>query len=87
MASLTIRQLDENVKRQLRLRAAAHGRSMEEEARAILGEAVSGKAPPRRNIGAEIHAIFAAIGGVELDLPERELVPDTSIFDLSQERG
>jgi phosphopantothenoylcysteine decarboxylase / phosphopantothenate---cysteine ligase len=36
MASITIRQLDEASKKRLRLRAAAHGRSMEDEARTIL---------------------------------------------------
>src|SRR5437879_3264065 len=36
MASLTIRQLDDDVKRRLRLRAARNGRSMEEEARHLL---------------------------------------------------
>lgn len=40
MATLTIRNLDENVKHRLRLRAARHGVSMEEEARAILSETV-----------------------------------------------
>ena len=39
MASLTVRQLDEKVKKQLRLRAARHGRSMEDEIRTILGQA------------------------------------------------
>jgi phosphopantothenoylcysteine decarboxylase / phosphopantothenate---cysteine ligase len=39
MASLTVRQLDEKVKTLLRLRAARHGRSMEDEIRTILGEA------------------------------------------------
>jgi phosphopantothenoylcysteine decarboxylase/phosphopantothenate--cysteine ligase len=36
MASLTIRQLDDDVKKRLRLRAARHGRSMEDEARHLL---------------------------------------------------
>ena len=36
MASITIRNLDDDVKRRLRIRAAEHGRSMEEEAREIL---------------------------------------------------
>jgi plasmid stability protein len=40
MASLTIRNLDENVKRALRIRAAARGVSMEEEARRLLVKAV-----------------------------------------------
>ncbi|MPZ36798.1 MAG: bifunctional phosphopantothenoylcysteine decarboxylase/phosphopantothenate--cysteine ligase CoaBC [Rhizobiales bacterium] len=39
MASLTVRQLDDKVKRLLRLRAARHGRSMEDEIRIILGQA------------------------------------------------
>jgi plasmid stability protein len=36
VATITIRNLDEAVKIRLRIRAASHGRSMEEEARAIL---------------------------------------------------
>ena len=36
MASITIRNLDDGIKRRLRVRAAEHGRSMEEEAREIL---------------------------------------------------
>ena len=53
MASITIRQLDEEVKRGLRLRAARNGRSMEDEARSILRSASradtveSHAAPPR----------------------------------------
>jgi phosphopantothenoylcysteine decarboxylase / phosphopantothenate---cysteine ligase len=39
MASITIRQLDEGLKRRLRLRAARNGRSMEDEARTILRHA------------------------------------------------
>ena len=39
MASLTVRQLDDRLKKLLRLRAARHGRSMEDEVRVILKEA------------------------------------------------
>ena len=39
MATITIRNLDDEVKRKLRLRAARHDRSMEAEARAILSKA------------------------------------------------
>jgi plasmid stability protein len=70
MASLTIRNLDEAVKRRLRVRAAEHGRSMEEEVREILRGAV-GEVPAPSNLGRSIHARFAALGGVELDLPPR----------------
>jgi phosphopantothenoylcysteine decarboxylase/phosphopantothenate--cysteine ligase len=45
MASLTIRQLDDDVKTRLRLRAARHGRSMEEEARHLLALHVEAGAP------------------------------------------
>ena len=47
MASvLTIRNLDETVKQQLRIRAAINGRSMEAEVREILAREVSKPAPP-----------------------------------------
>lgn len=70
MASITIRNLDDDIKRRLRVRAAGHGRSMEEEARAILREAVAARPLPG-DLGAAIHRRFAATGGVDLDLPPR----------------
>lgn len=70
MASITIRNLDDSLKRRLRIRAAEHGRSMEEEAREILRRAIGETAVPK-NLGRVIHRRFAAIGGVELELPER----------------
>ena len=41
MASLTVRQLDDKLKKQLRLRAAKHGRSVEDEVRTILRSAAA----------------------------------------------
>ena len=70
MASITIRKLDDRVKAKLRLRAARHGRSMEEEARAILTAAAE-KIEQPRNLAEAIHRRFARLGGVELDLPPR----------------
>ena len=70
MASITIRNLDDGLKRRLRVRAAENGRSMEEEAREILRRSV-GETPPPRDLGRAIHARFAALGGVDLELPER----------------
>ena len=52
MASITIRNLDNGVKTQLRKRAAGHGRSVEEEARAILHEAVKQENPPTNLLSA-----------------------------------
>ena len=44
MAAVSIRNLDDDVKERLRMRAASHGRSMESEIRAILVEAVTAPA-------------------------------------------
>ena len=74
MASITIRNLDDDIKLRLRIRAAKHGRSMEEEARAILRRAMDEATPPR-NLAAAIRARIAPLGGVDLDLPAREPMP------------
>ena len=60
MASITIRNLDDDVKTRLRIRASANGRSMEEEARLILREAVGRRAGPK-NLAKAIRARFAAL--------------------------
>jgi antitoxin FitA len=70
MAGITIRNLDDDVKRRLRVRAVEHGRSMEEEARDILRQVVGQPSAPR-NLGLAIHARFAALGGVDIALPVR----------------
>ena len=80
MASITIRNLDEELKRRLRIRAAERGHSMEEEAREILRQAMSRPAPAP-NLGEAIHRRFAALGGVDLELPEREPMPAAPRFD------
>ena len=80
MASITIRNLDESLKRRLRIRSAEHGRSMEEEAREIIRSAVGKEVPPE-NLAAAIRARIAPLGGVELDLPKREPMPEPPRFD------
>jgi phosphopantothenoylcysteine decarboxylase/phosphopantothenate--cysteine ligase len=60
MASLTVRQLDDKLKKLLRLRAARHGRSMEDEVRTILRaaaeeagrETLEAFTPPAQQAGA-----------------------------------
>jgi plasmid stability protein len=74
MATLTIRQLDEKTKTRLRVRAAHHGRSMEEEAREILRSALSSVPPTKGNLAEAISRRFAAFGGLELELPGRDAV-------------
>ena len=71
MATLTIRQLDEKTKARLRVQAAHHGRSMEEEAREILRFAVSASSMGKDNLAEAIRRRFAVFGGVELQLPQR----------------
>ena len=67
MASMTIRNLNDDLKQRLRIQAAEHDRSMEEEARAILHTALT-----PTNLAQAIHARFAPLGGVELDILPRE---------------
>ncbi len=71
MASITIRNLDDEVKTRLRVRAARHDRSMEEEVRIILRDAVNGGRPGPRNLATFTRECFAALGGVELEVPPR----------------
>ena len=80
MASITIRNLDDHLCERLRIRAAEHGRSMDEEALQILRQAI-GPAEANRNLGEAIHQRFAAIGGVELELPDRGPMPEPPGFD------
>ena len=72
MATLTIRNLDEKVKRRLQVRAALNGRSMEAEVREMLSDLVaSSPAAPRQGLGTAIHSLFAPLGGVNLQVPPR----------------
>jgi antitoxin FitA len=74
MASITIRRLDDAVKANLRLQAAGHGRSMEQEAREILNAGLAGKRAPRLNLAESIRRHIEPLGGVELAFPPREAV-------------
>ncbi len=65
MASLTVRNIDESIKAGLRMSAAEHGRSMEEEARQILKQFLLQKRSST-GIGSCISRRFAVIGGVDL---------------------
>lgn len=76
MGSILIRKLDERLKRKLRLRAAKHGRSMEQEARDILKSALAQETQPPRSLWDAIRARIEPLGGV--DLPE---VPDQPVRD------
>lgn len=80
MASITIRNLEEELKQSLRVRAAIHGRSMEEEAREILRRAIR-QHTPQRDLGKAIRARFEDLGGVDLALPSRGEARDLPSFE------
>lgn len=83
MATLVVRQLDEDLVRRLKERAAAHGRSAEAEHRAILDEALR----PRPRTGAELVAALRGEGPwLDDDWDERlrELDQPVEAPDLSR---
>lgn len=81
MASITIRNLDDALKRRLRLRAAHHNTSMEDEARDILRTALSQEPSRTGNLADAIRARIEPLGGVELRLPERDRMREPPRFE------
>lgn len=73
MAHLTIRNLDTSLLEELSVRASFNRRTPAEEARAILRQVMT--RPLHDEIGGRLHFMFARLGGVELDLPERATPP------------
>jgi len=86
MAQILVRNLEEQVKGRLQHRAKRHGRSMEEEAREILRNALREEETPTRGLGSEIVALFSG-SGVYLDEPTQEIrgmrmeIPDFESFE------
>lgn len=68
MANLSVRKIDEEVYERLRIRAAKHGVSMEEEVRQILKRTV--EAPDR--LGDLALEYFGQANGIELKIPARK---------------
>ncbi|MBF0561680.1 MAG: plasmid stabilization protein [Alphaproteobacteria bacterium] len=81
MTSITIRNLDGSLKSRLRVQAAVHGRSMEEEARVILRTALNQEPQEPKNLGTAIHGLFRPLGGVELPELHREPMREPPSFD------
>lgn len=69
MAQLLVRDLEDSVKASLKRRAERHGRSMEEEIRHILRDAVKGSNRPIAKLGSRIAGRFSD-AGLMSDLPE-----------------
>jgi antitoxin FitA len=79
MASLTIRNLDNSLKAQLRLRAARHGRSMEAEARSILAQTLSTPVN-EHNLATAIHRRFESLDLESLPIPSRQAIRNPPDF-------
>ncbi len=83
MTNVTISNIDDKLAQRLATRAAAHGRSMEAEAKDILSNALGGE-PPQRvpgNLADAIRAIVEPIGGIDLELPIRQPVREPPRFE------
>lgn len=80
MASITIRNLDDQLMAELRLAAARHGHSMEEEVRIILRKTLTRPKPD--GLGSRIRDRVAAMGGVDLDIPDRSDPPRAPDLDI-----
>jgi plasmid stability protein len=68
MANLSVRKLDKKAYERLRIRAANHGVSMEEEARQIIYTAVA--APEK--ISAVFQKYFGLINGIDIHIEKRQ---------------
>ena len=82
--SITVRGLEAGTKKKLRLRAAEHGHSMEEEVRTILRRAVGDEAGnaarAEEDLGTSIRRRVAKYGGIEFELPPRQPVREPPGF-------
>lgn len=72
MSAITIRNVDPELKRRLRMRAAACGHSMEEEARNILRAELATQDDEQVDLYQRIRQHIEPLGGVDIALPERE---------------
>ena len=86
MASITIRNLDERTKARLRVRAAHRHRSMEEEARQILREALAEEVKPAGNLVERIRRRFEPLGGLDVELAAREPMREPPKFGKPRRR-
>ena len=80
MATITIRNLDDDIRTRLRMRAAGNGHSIEEEVRQILRKAV-GRAERTRDLTSIIRSYFGPENGVDLALPERDPAREPPPFE------
>jgi plasmid stability protein len=81
MSSLTVRNLDEAVKSSLRVRAARHGWSMEQEVRQILQQIVAPEQAGQLSFAERVNRRFASLKVESLALPSRQITRPPPEFD------
>jgi plasmid stability protein len=81
VASMAIRNIDESLKSRLRIQAAKHGRSMEDEARDILRTALSSGSSRSLSLLKAIRRRVEPLGGVELEIAPREDMRNPPTFE------
>lgn len=74
MSSITVRNLDESVKNSLRVRAARHGWSMEQEVRQILQQTVAPEQAGQISFAERVNRRFAGLQAAALPIPPRQIV-------------
>ena len=83
MVHITIDLKDEELKKMLYRSASEHGRTVEDEALAILLSSLAERINETKEpggLGSAVHALFKPLGGVELDIPPREPSRDLPRF-------
>jgi len=84
VASVLIRNVDDALHMRLKASAAAHRRSLEEEARELLRAAIARRdAPPRDNLVTLARQLFGPEHGFDLDIPPRGSAPASCPPDFS----
>ena len=81
MSSITVRNLDEGVKNSLRLRAARHGWSMEQEVRQILQQTVAPEQVEAISFAERVNSRFAGLNVEFLGVPARKPARTPPGFD------
>lgn len=82
MPTLTIRNIDPEIRDQIRVCAAKNGRSMEAEVREILSTFVRQHSASPKQIASRIQKRFARIGGAdEIEIPKRRRTPGPIAFE------
>jgi plasmid stability protein len=81
MGSVLIRQLDDETKAKLRLRAARNGHSMEQEAREILQRSLASESSSGLHLVDAIRRRIEPLGGVDLPVVPRDPVPEPLTLD------